>query len=165
MLPGTPARASHDYVRHRTSSLYAALEVTTGKVIGALHGRHRAREFLAFLKTIEANVRADLDVHLVLDNASTHKTPPYSVGSQHIPDSLCTALHPDQRLLAQPGRTLVRRTDHQETAPRRPHPGAYQLNADIRAWIDTLEPQSPPLRMDQDRRPNPGQHRQLLQPN
>jgi len=75
MLPGTPARASHDYVRHGTSSLYAALDLTTGKVIGALHGRHRAQEFLAFLKTIDTNVPADLDVHLVLDNASTHKTP------------------------------------------------------------------------------------------
>ena len=75
MLPGTPARASHDYVRHGTSSLYAALDLSTGKVIGALHSRHRASEFLAFLKTIEASVPADLDVHLVLDNASTHKTP------------------------------------------------------------------------------------------
>ncbi len=75
MLPGTPARASHDYVRHGTSSLYAALDLTTGKVIGALHSRHRATEFLAFLKKIDAEVPDDLDVHLVLDNASTHKTP------------------------------------------------------------------------------------------
>jgi len=49
MLPGTPARASHDYVRHGTSSLYAALNLTTGKVIGSLHSRHRAQEFLTFL--------------------------------------------------------------------------------------------------------------------
>src|SRR5437879_3362015 len=75
MLPGTPARASHDYVRHGTSSLYAALDLSTGKVIGALHSRHRATEFLAFLRKIDAEVPADLDVHLVLDNASTHKTP------------------------------------------------------------------------------------------
>ena len=75
MLPGTPARASHDYLRHGTSSLYAALDLSTGKVIGALPARHRATEFLAFLKTIEASVPADLDVHLVFDNASTHKTP------------------------------------------------------------------------------------------
>ena len=47
MMPGTPARASHDYVRHGTSSLYAALDLTTGKVIGSLHARHRAQEFLA----------------------------------------------------------------------------------------------------------------------
>ncbi|MDT5326794.1 MAG: hypothetical protein QOF25_3946, partial [Mycobacterium sp.] len=63
MLPGTPARASHDYVRHGTSSLYAALDLTTGQVIGSLHGRHRAIEFLAFLRKIDANVPADLDVH------------------------------------------------------------------------------------------------------
>src|SRR6478752_2939989 len=75
MLPGTPARASHDYVRHGTSSLYAALDLATGKVIGALHARHRAQEFLAFLRKIDAEVPADLDVHLVLDHASTHKTP------------------------------------------------------------------------------------------
>jgi transposase len=75
MLPGTPARASHDYVRHGTSSLYAALDLASGKVIGSLHNRHRATEFLAFLKKIDADVPADLDVHLVLDNASTHKTP------------------------------------------------------------------------------------------
>jgi erythromycin esterase-like protein len=75
MLPGTPARASHDYVRHGTSSLYTALDLTTGKVIGALHNRHRATDFLAFLRKIDAEVPADLDVHLVLDNTSTHKTP------------------------------------------------------------------------------------------
>lgn len=73
MLPGTPARTSHDYVRHGTSSLYAALDLTTGKVIGALHSRHRATEFLAFLKRIDAEVPADLDVHLVLDNARGRK--------------------------------------------------------------------------------------------
>ena len=75
MLPGTPARASHDYVRHGTSSLYAALDLSTGKVIGSLHARHRSQEFLAFLKKIDAEVPADLDCHVVLDNASTHKTP------------------------------------------------------------------------------------------
>jgi len=75
MLPGTPARATHDYVRHGTSSLYAALDLATGKVIGSLHARHRSQEFLAFLKKIDAEVPADLDCHVVLDNASTHKTP------------------------------------------------------------------------------------------
>jgi transposase len=75
MLPGTPARASHDYVRHGTSSLYAALDLATGKVIGSLHARHRSQEFLAFLKKIDAEVPAELDCHVVLDNASTHKTP------------------------------------------------------------------------------------------
>ncbi len=75
MLPGTPERATHDYERHGTSSLYAALNLKSGEVIGSLHQRHRAVEFLKFLKAIDQNVPAHLDVHLVLDNASSHKTP------------------------------------------------------------------------------------------
>ncbi len=75
MLPTTPQRASHDYVRNGTSSLYAALDIASGKVIGSLHSRHRAQEFIAFLRKIDAQVPDDLDVHLVMDNASTHKTP------------------------------------------------------------------------------------------
>ncbi len=75
MLPGTPQRATHDYQRHGTSSLYAALDLATGKVIGSLHERHRAIEFHKFLQTIDREVPAHLTVHLVLDNSSTHKTP------------------------------------------------------------------------------------------
>src|SRR5215208_7198057 len=75
MLPGTPARATHDYKRHGTSSLYAALDLTSGNVISALHSRHRAIEFKKFLQTIDREVPDHLDVHLVLDNSSTHKTP------------------------------------------------------------------------------------------
>jgi transposase len=75
MLAGTPERRSHDYVRHGTTSLFAGLDTLTGKVIGALHRRHRAIEFRAFLERIDAEVPADLAVHLVLDNYATHKTP------------------------------------------------------------------------------------------
>jgi transposase len=75
MLLGTPERRSHDYVRHGTTSLFAALEVATGKVIGSLRRRHRASEFKAFLVRIDAEVPEDLAVHLVLDNYATHKTP------------------------------------------------------------------------------------------
>ena len=75
LLPGVPERRSHDYRRAGTSSLYAALDLTSGKVIGALHARHRAIEFKKFLATIDREVPAYLDVHLVLDNSSTHKTP------------------------------------------------------------------------------------------
>ena len=75
LLPGVPERATHDYKRHGTSSLYAALDLTTGKVIGRLHSRHRAIEFKKFLATLEREVPEDLAVHLVLDNSSTHKTP------------------------------------------------------------------------------------------
>jgi transposase len=78
LLPMRPAqveRRTHDYVRHGTTTLFAALDVKTGRVIGEVHRRHRAKEFLAFLKTIDANVPQDLDLHLILDNHGTHKTP------------------------------------------------------------------------------------------
>lgn len=75
MAPGIPERRTHDYMRHGTTTLFAALDVATGEVIDALHRRHRASEFLSFLRTIEANVPPALDVHLVMDNYGTHKTP------------------------------------------------------------------------------------------
>ena len=75
MRPGQVERRTHDYVRHGTTSLFAALDVKTGAVIGELHRRHRAIEFRKFLDTIEKNVPANHDVHLILDNSSTHKTP------------------------------------------------------------------------------------------
>jgi transposase len=75
MRPGQAARRSHDYKRHGTTSLFAALDVATGAVIGKCYGRHRAREFRKFLDEIESNVPDDLDVHLVMDNYATHKTP------------------------------------------------------------------------------------------
>lgn len=75
LAPGVPERRTHDYARHGTTSLFAALDLATGRVIGELHRRHRAKEFLAFLRTIDANVPVALDVHLILDNYGTHKTP------------------------------------------------------------------------------------------
>ena len=75
MRPGQPARRSHDYKRHGVTSLFAALDIATGKVIGQCFPRHRATEFRRFLDEIETNVPKDLDVHLVMDNYATHKTP------------------------------------------------------------------------------------------
>ncbi len=75
MRPGQVARRSHDYTRHGTTSLFAALDIATGRVIGKCFPRHRAIEFRKFLDEIEANVPRDLDVHLVMDNYATHKTP------------------------------------------------------------------------------------------
>jgi transposase len=75
MRPGQVERHTHDYVRHGTTSLFAALNVATGKVIGECHRRHRSVEFRRFLDTIDRNVPATLDVHLILDNYGTHKTP------------------------------------------------------------------------------------------
>ncbi|MER5995766.1 IS630 family transposase [Streptomyces viridosporus] len=75
MVPGVPGRRSHDYVRAGTTTLFAALEVATGKVIGSLHRRHRAVEFKKFLARLDQEVPAGLEVHLILDNYVTHKTP------------------------------------------------------------------------------------------
>ena len=75
MAPGVAERRSHDYVRHGTTSLFAALDVATGKVIAEVHRRHRAEEFRKFLDTVDRNVPPAFDVHLILDNLSTHKTP------------------------------------------------------------------------------------------
>lgn len=75
MMPGVPERRTHDYSRHGTTTLFAALNIATGKVIGEVHRRHRSREFLAFLRTIDEAVPQKLDVHLIMDNYGTHKTP------------------------------------------------------------------------------------------
>lgn len=75
MQPGQVERRTHDYRRHGTISLFAALDVATGKVITETHRRHRAKEFRGFLDRIDAEVPAGLDVHLVMDNLSTHKSP------------------------------------------------------------------------------------------
>ena len=135
MLPGAPARASHDYVRHGISSLYAALDVATGQVIGSLHARHRSQEFLAFLKKIDAEVPADLDVHLVLDNASTHKTPQVKRWLTahprfvlHFTPTSSSWLNLVERWFAELTTNKLRRGTH--TSVR-------ELNTDIRAWIDT----------------------------
>jgi len=74
MRPGQAERRTHDYARYGTTSLFAALDVLTGRVIGECHRRHRSVEFRHFLDTIEAAVPHDLDVHIVLDNYGTHKT-------------------------------------------------------------------------------------------
>jgi transposase len=75
MMPGVPERRTHSYVRHGTTSLFAALDVASGFVIGKCYKRHRAVEFLKFLKEIDDQVPEGLDVHIVMDNYATHKTP------------------------------------------------------------------------------------------
>lgn len=74
LRPGQAERRTHDYARHGTTLLFAALDVATGKVIGQCHRRHRSTEFLQFLKTIDAQVPEDLAIHCILDNYGTHKT-------------------------------------------------------------------------------------------
>ena len=75
MQPGQAERRTHDYRRHGTTSLFAALDVKTGTVIGETHRRHRAVEFRTFLDRVDSSVPADVDVHIVMDNYGTHKTP------------------------------------------------------------------------------------------
>jgi transposase len=135
MLPGTPERATHDYKRSGTSSLYAALDISTGEVIGSLHARHRAIEFKKFLQTIDRAVPAGLDVHVVLDNSSTHKTPaiqrwliahPRFV--VHFTPTSSSWLNLVERWFAELTTKKLRRAAHRSV---------YQLNSDIRAWITT----------------------------
>jgi transposase len=75
MMPTSPERQTHTYVRHGTTSLFAALDVATGRVIGQCRRRHRSTEFVKFLNQIDESVPEDLDVHVILDNLQTHKTP------------------------------------------------------------------------------------------
>jgi transposase len=135
MAPGLPERATHDYKRHGTSSLYAALDVSTGKVIGALHGRHRAIEFKQFLQRLDREVPADLDVHVILDNSSTHKTPAIHKWLTahprfvlHFTPTSSSWLNLVERWFAELTNKKLRRGAHRSVA---------QLNTDIRAWIQT----------------------------
>jgi transposase len=135
MLPGTPERATHDYRRSGTSSLYAALDLATGQVLGSLHARHRAIEFKKFLQTIDREVPGDLAVHLVLDNSSTHKTPAIHKWLAahprfvlHFTPTSSSWLNLVERWFAELTTKLLRRGAHRSVR---------QLNTDIRAWIET----------------------------
>ena len=135
MLPGTPARATHDYKRHGTSSLFAALNTTSGKVIRSLHARHRAIEFKKFLQKIDNEVPAELDVHLILDNYSTHKTPAIKRWLAG-PPTLPPALHPHR---SDPGSTSS--SAGSPSSPPASCAAAHtapspQLNADIEDWVE-----------------------------
>ena len=74
LRPGIPERQTHDYKRHGTTTLFAALNIMNGKVIGTCLPRHRSKEFLKFLRELELQVPADLHIHLIVDNASSHKS-------------------------------------------------------------------------------------------
>jgi transposase len=135
MLPGTPERATHDYERSGTSSLYAALDIGSGKVIGSLHARHRAVEFKKFLQRLDREVPDGLEVHLILDNASTHKTPAikrWLAGHPrfvlHFTPTSSSWLNLVERWFAELTTKKLRRGSHRSVR---------QLNADIRAWIES----------------------------
>jgi transposase len=133
MLPGVPERATHDYRRAGTSSLYAALDITTGKVIGSLHARHRAIEFKKFLQTLDREVPDELDVHVILDNSSTHKTPAiqkWLAGHPrfvlHFTPTSSSWLNLVERWFAELTSKKLRRGAHRSV---------HELNSDIRSWI------------------------------
>ena len=94
LLPGTPQRATHDYTRHGTTNLYAALDLASGNVITEMTARHRAIEFKRFLAHIDQAVPGELGVHVICDNSSTHKTPRSSGGWWPTPGSSCTSPRP-----------------------------------------------------------------------
>jgi transposase len=107
LATGVPERRTHDYRRHGTTSLFAALDVATGKVIGECHRRHRSQEFLQFLRTIDARVPPAVDIHLILDNYGTHKNAAGPSLAGH-PCALPCALHAHQRVVAESRGALVR---------------------------------------------------------
>ncbi len=134
MLPGVPERRTHSYVRHGTTSLFAALDVASGFVIGKCYKRHRAAEFLNFLKEVDAHVPEGLDIHIIMDNYATHKTPKikswlarrphYHV---HFTPTSASWINQVERWFAELTRKRLQRGVH--TSVR-------QLEADIRAFID-----------------------------
>jgi transposase len=135
MLPGTPERATHDYKRSGTSTLFAALEIATGKVIGSLHQRHRAIEFKQFLQTLDREVPADLEVHLVLDNYATHKTPAIQRWLAAHPRFVLHFTPTGASWLNLVERWFAELTNRK--LKRGVHRSVRQLNADIRDWIET----------------------------
>jgi transposase-like protein/transposase len=134
MMPGMPERRSHDYVRHGTTSLFAAFNIADGTVISSLHRRHRAAEFRKFLVRIDKAVPAELDVHLVCDNLATHKT-------AVIQDWL--ARHPRFHLHFTPtGSSWINQVERwfgfltDQMIRRGVHKSVQALEADIRTWIE-----------------------------
>jgi transposase len=134
LLPGTPERRTHDYRRHGTTNLYAALDVASGNVIADLTARHRAEEFRRFLNLIDRNVPADLDVHVVVDNSSTHKTPSiqrwlvrHPRFTLHFTPTYSSWLNLVERWFAELTQKWLTRGTHRSTR---------QLIASIRTWIE-----------------------------
>ncbi len=144
MRPGQAARRSHDYKRHGTTSLFAALDIATGQVIGKCFPRHRATEFRRFLDEIEANVPKDLDVHLVMDNYATHKTPMIRAWLAkrprwhvHLTPTSSSWLNQVERFFALLTDKKIRRGVHRNVA---------DLQADITAFIDRHNADPKPFR-------------------
>jgi transposase len=132
MMPGMPERRTHDYVRHGTTSLFAAFDIADGTVVSALHGRHRSAEFRRFLAKIDSEVPAHLDVHLICDDYGTHKAPTIETWlhehprfHMHHTPTYSSWLNQVERFFAYVTDDLLRRSDHRSV---------QALERDIRAW-------------------------------
>jgi transposase len=133
MMPGMPERRTHDYLRSGTTTLFAALDVASGQVIGSLHRRHRAIEFRKFLAKIDAEVPAELDVHLICDNLSTHKTPAVMRWLNAHPRFHLHFTPTSSSWLNQVERWFGLLTDKQ--LRRGVHKSLQALEKDIRTWV------------------------------
>ncbi|MDE3814277.1 IS630 family transposase [Sinorhizobium meliloti] len=134
MAPGVAARRTHTYTRHGTTSLFAALDIATGAVIGKSYKRHRATEFLDFLKQIDRHMPEGPDVHIVMDNYATHKTPKIkawlarrSHWHVHLTPTSASWINQVERWFAELTRKQLQRGVHRSTA---------DLEADIAAFIE-----------------------------
>ena len=133
MMPGMPEKRTHDYVRNGTTSLFAAFNTADGTVISSLHRRHRSTEFKKFLTKIDQEVPADLAVHLICDNYSTHKSPVVKTWlaahprfQMHFTPTYSSWLNQVERLFAFVTEDLLQRSHHDTV---------QQLEADIRGWV------------------------------
>jgi transposase len=133
MMPAVPGRQTSDYIRHGTTSLFAALDIATGKIIGSHQRRHRHQEFLKFLKTIDKNTPAELDLHLICDNYATHKTPAIKTWLAahprihlHFTPTSGSWLNLVERWFAELTRRKLRRSTHHSVK---------ELETDVNAWI------------------------------
>lgn len=132
MMPGMPEKRTHDYVRHGTTTLFAAFNTADGSVITSMHRRHRAAEFVKFLNKINSDVPDQLDVHLICDNYGTHKTPTVKAWltrhprfHMHYTPTYSSWINQVERWFGYITDQLIRRGDHQSV---------QALEADIRAW-------------------------------
>jgi transposase len=162
-MPGMPERRTHDYVRNGITSLFAAFNIADGTVIGELHRQHRAAEFKKFLITIDKQVPAELDVHLICDNYGTHKTPAIKAWlarhprfHMHFTPTGSSWINQVERWFGLLTEQKIRRGSHASVhAPRSRHPRLDQR----------LEQPPPPVPVDQNRRGNPRLPRTILSPN
>jgi transposase len=133
LQPGLAERRSHDYIRHGTSTLFAALEVSTGKVTAAVKPRHRHQEFLAFVKQV-ARAYPDQQLHLVMDNYAAHKHKAVSDWLRAHPRVVChfTPTHASWMNLVEAWFSMIER----QAIHRGSYTSVRELNAKIRAYID-----------------------------